>query len=40
MKSRRSHIVILSSAAGLFGMFGYTAYGTSKAVQSRVWRDF
>jgi NAD(P)-dependent dehydrogenase (short-subunit alcohol dehydrogenase family) len=31
MKSRRSHIVILSSAAGLFGMFGYTAYGTSKA---------
>ncbi|HQG31194.1 MAG TPA: SDR family NAD(P)-dependent oxidoreductase, partial [Deltaproteobacteria bacterium] len=31
MKERRGHIVILSSAAGLFGMFGYTAYGTSKA---------
>jgi 3-dehydrosphinganine reductase len=31
MKLKRSHIVILSSAAGLFGMFGYTAYGTSKA---------
>jgi 3-dehydrosphinganine reductase len=31
MKAKRSHIVILSSAAGLFGMFGYTAYGTSKA---------
>jgi NAD(P)-dependent dehydrogenase (short-subunit alcohol dehydrogenase family) len=31
MKPKKSHIVILSSAAGLFGMFGYTAYGTSKA---------
>lgn len=31
MKSKKGHIVILSSAAALFGMFGYTAYGTSKA---------
>ena len=31
MKRKRGHIVILSSAAALFGMFGYTAYGTSKA---------
>ena len=31
MKPRKGHIVILSSAAGLFGMFGYTSYGTSKA---------
>ena len=31
MKPKRGHVVILSSAAGLFGMFGYTAYGTSKA---------
>ncbi len=31
MKAKKGHIVILSSAAGLFGMFGYTAYGTSKA---------
>lgn len=31
MKQRKGHVVILSSAAGLFGMFGYTAYGTSKA---------
>lgn len=31
MKERKGHIVILSSVAGLFGMFGYTAYGTSKA---------
>jgi len=31
MKPRKSHVVVLSSAAGLFGMFGYTAYGTSKA---------
>jgi 3-dehydrosphinganine reductase len=31
MKQKKGHIVILSSAAGLFGMFGYTAYGTSKA---------
>jgi len=31
MKEAKGHVVILSSAAGLFGMFGYTAYGTSKA---------
>lgn len=31
MKEKKGHIVILSSAAALFGMFGYTAYGTSKA---------
>jgi 3-dehydrosphinganine reductase len=31
MKPTKGHVVILSSAAGLFGMFGYTAYGTSKA---------
>ncbi len=31
MIQKKGHIVILSSAAGLFGMFGYTAYGTSKA---------
>lgn len=31
MKAKRAHVVILSSAAALFGMFGYTAYGTSKA---------
>ena len=31
MKQKKGHVVILSSAAGLFGMFGYTAYGTSKA---------
>lgn len=31
MKKKKSHVVILSSAAALFGMFGYTAYGTSKA---------
>ncbi|HOS97734.1 MAG TPA: SDR family oxidoreductase [Deltaproteobacteria bacterium] len=31
MKQKRGHVVVLSSAAGLFGMFGYTAYGTSKA---------
>ena len=31
MKSKKSHVVILSSIAGIFGMFGYTAYGTSKA---------
>jgi NAD(P)-dependent dehydrogenase (short-subunit alcohol dehydrogenase family) len=31
MKPKKGHVVILSSAAGLFGMFGYTAYGTSKA---------
>jgi NAD(P)-dependent dehydrogenase (short-subunit alcohol dehydrogenase family) len=31
IKKRRSHVVVLSSAAAFFGMFGYTAYGTSKA---------
>jgi 3-dehydrosphinganine reductase len=31
MTPKRGHVVILSSAAALFGMFGYTAYGTSKA---------
>jgi nucleoside-diphosphate-sugar epimerase len=31
MKPKKGHVVILSSAAALFGMFGYTAYGTSKA---------
>jgi 3-dehydrosphinganine reductase len=30
MKPRGGHIVIISSAAGLMGMSGYTAYGTSK----------
>jgi short-subunit dehydrogenase len=30
MKPRGGHIVIISSAAGLMGMCGYTAYGTSK----------
>ncbi len=31
LKEKKGRVVILSSAAGLFGMFGYTAYGTSKA---------
>lgn len=31
LKTKKGHIVILSSAAALFGMYGYTAYGTSKA---------
>ena len=31
MKKKKGHVVILSSAAALFGMFGYTAYATSKA---------
>lgn len=31
IKAKRGQIVILSSAAAFFGMFGYTAYGTSKA---------
>lgn len=31
MKQKNGHVVILASAAGLFGMFGYTAYATSKA---------
>ncbi|MEN6475373.1 MAG: SDR family NAD(P)-dependent oxidoreductase [Syntrophaceae bacterium] len=30
MKAKGGHMVILSSAGGLLGMFGYTAYGTSK----------
>ena len=30
LKNRKGHIVIISSAAGLFGMHSYTAYGTSK----------
>ncbi len=30
MKDRGGHIVIVSSAAGLMGMYGYTLYGTSK----------
>lgn len=31
MRSRKGHVVILSSAAALFGMYGYTAYAASKA---------
>ncbi len=31
MKAKKSQVVILSSAAALFGMFGYTPYATSKA---------
>ena len=31
LKEKKGQVVILSSAAGLFGMFGYTAYGASKA---------
>jgi len=31
MKKKKTHVVILSSAAALFGMFGYTAYASSKA---------
>jgi 3-dehydrosphinganine reductase len=30
MKERGGHIVIISSAAGLMGMFGYTSYSASK----------
>ncbi len=30
IKSRKGHIVIIASLAGLIGMYGYTAYGTSK----------
>ena len=30
LESRRGHVVIISSIAGYLGMFGYTAYGTSK----------
>ena len=31
MKEKKGHVVILSSAAALFGMFGYSTYATSKA---------
>lgn len=31
LKKQKGHIVILSSAAALFGMFGYTAYAASKS---------
>ena len=31
LKSKKGQIVIISSAAGLFGMYGYTAYSASKA---------
>jgi len=31
MKAKKGHVVILSSMAGLFGMFGYTLYATTKA---------
>lgn len=31
MGPKKGHVVIFSSAAGFFGMFGYTAYATSKA---------
>lgn len=31
MKKKKGHVVILSSMAGLFGMFGYTLYAASKA---------
>ncbi len=31
MKKKKTQVVILSSAAALFGMFGYTAYAASKA---------
>ncbi|HOD15531.1 MAG TPA: SDR family oxidoreductase [Spirochaetota bacterium] len=30
LKARRGHVAIISSVAGYLGMFGYTAYGTSK----------
>ncbi len=30
LKDRRGHVAIISSVAGYLGMFGYTAYGTSK----------
>lgn len=30
MKAKKSQIAIFSSAAGFFGMFGHTAYATSK----------
>jgi 3-dehydrosphinganine reductase len=30
LKARKGHVVIISSVAGYLGMFGYTAYGTSK----------
>jgi len=31
MKAKKGHVVILSSMAGLFGMFGYTLYAATKA---------
>ncbi|PKL37284.1 MAG: short-chain dehydrogenase [Spirochaetae bacterium HGW-Spirochaetae-1] len=31
LKETKGQVVVLSSAAALFGMFGYTSYGTSKA---------
>lgn len=31
MKKKKGQVVILSSMAGLFGMFGYTLYATTKA---------
>lgn len=31
MKKKKGHVVILSSAAALFGMFGYSTYAASKA---------
>ncbi len=31
MKEKKGHVVILSSAAALFGMFGYSTYAASKA---------
>jgi len=31
MRERKGHVVILASAAGLFGMFGYTVYAATKA---------
>lgn len=31
MKEKKGQVVILSSMAGLFGMFGYTLYATTKA---------
>lgn len=31
MREKKGHVVIMASAAGLFGMFGYTVYATTKA---------
>lgn len=30
LKARKGHVAMISSVAGYLGMFGYTAYGTSK----------